>query len=58
MVLARLGVARPTAALAGMAVIAGLRLAAIWWGLTLPVFEVRTSELPIPPRAGKEGPPA
>ena len=58
MVLARLGVARSTAALAGMAVIAGLRLAAIWWGLTLPVFEVRTSELPIPPRAGKKGPPA
>ena len=50
LVLARLGLQRPTAALVGMAVVAGLRLAAIWWGLTLPVFEVRTSEMPIPPR--------
>jgi uncharacterized membrane protein YeiH len=50
-VLARLGLERSTAALAGMAVIAGLRLAAIWWGLELPVFEVRTAELPTPPRA-------
>jgi uncharacterized membrane protein YeiH len=48
--LARVGLQRPTAALAGMTLVAGLRLAAIWWGLTLPVFEVRTSELPIPPR--------
>jgi uncharacterized membrane protein YeiH len=45
--LARLGLARPTAALAGMVVVAGLRLAAIWWGLKLPVFEVRTSEHPV-----------
>jgi uncharacterized membrane protein YeiH len=50
-VLARLGLERSRAALAGMAVIAGLRLAAIWWGLKLPVFEVRTAELPTPPRA-------
>jgi uncharacterized membrane protein YeiH len=50
-VLARLGLERSTAALAGMAVVAALRLAAIWWGLKLPVFEVRTSELPVPPRA-------
>jgi uncharacterized membrane protein YeiH len=49
-VLARLGLENRTAALTGMAVVAGLRLAAIWWGLTLPVFEVRTAELPIPPR--------
>ena len=45
--LARLGLVRPSAALAGMAVVAGLRLAAIWWGLKLPVFEVRTSEHPV-----------
>jgi uncharacterized membrane protein YeiH len=60
-VLARLGLERPTAALAGMAVVAALRLAAIWWGLKLPVFEVRTAELPIPPRAERKsrapGPP-
>jgi uncharacterized membrane protein YeiH len=49
-VLARLGLENRTAALTGMAVVAGLRLAAIWWGLTLPVFEVRTAELPVPPR--------
>lgn len=35
-----LGVARQTAALTGMALIAALRLAAIRWGLTLPVFQV------------------
>jgi uncharacterized membrane protein YeiH len=52
-VLARLGLDRPTASLIGMVVVAALRLAAIWWGLTLPVFEVRTSELPIPSRAEK-----
>ena len=34
------GVARQTASLTGMAVIAALRLAAIRWELTLPVFEV------------------
>lgn len=50
-VLARLGFRQQTAALMGMVVVAGLRLAAIWWGLKLPVFEVRTAETPI------EGPP-
>jgi uncharacterized membrane protein YeiH len=54
MVLARLGLERRTAALAGMIVVAGLRLAAISWGLRLPVFEVRTDELPIPRRAESE----
>ena len=48
-ILARVGLERSVAALAGMAAIAALRLAAIWWGLKLPVFEVRTAELPIPP---------
>ena len=58
-VLARLGLERSTASLIGMAVVAALRLAAIWWGLTVPVFEVRTSEMPIPPRAerGRNEPP-
>ena len=32
------GVGRPGAALVGMAVVLGLRLAAIFWGITLPVF--------------------
>jgi uncharacterized membrane protein YeiH len=63
LVLARLGLERSTAALVGMAVIAALRLAAIWWGLKLPVFEVRTAELPIPPgpqknSSGAEPPPS
>jgi uncharacterized membrane protein YeiH len=39
-----LGIARQTAALIGMAVIAALRLAAIRWELTLPIFEVRDVE--------------
>jgi uncharacterized membrane protein YeiH len=39
-----LGVARQTAALVGMAVIAALRLAAIRWELKLPIFEVRDVE--------------
>jgi uncharacterized membrane protein YeiH len=34
------GVARQTAALTGTALIAALRLAAIRWGLTLPVFDI------------------
>ena len=42
-VLARLGVPTRTAVLAGMAVVAALRLAAIRWELTLPVFELRES---------------
>lgn len=38
-----LGVARQTAALTGMVLIATLRLAAIRWGLKLPVFQVEES---------------
>lgn len=34
------GVARSVATVAGMVVIAGVRLAAIWWRLQLPVFSV------------------
>lgn len=46
-VLTRLGVPQQSAALAGMATVAGLRLAAIWWELKLPIFEVHTAETPI-----------
>lgn len=56
LVLARLGFERSVAAPAGMAAVAGLRLAAIWWGLKLPVFEVRTAESPIPPRTERNSP--
>ena len=35
------GLGDPTAALLGMAVIAGLRIAAIAWGWTLPVFSLK-----------------
>jgi uncharacterized membrane protein YeiH len=54
-VLARVGVSRWSAALAGMAVVAALRLAAIGFGLQLPVFEMddagtdRPGEPPRPP---------
>jgi uncharacterized membrane protein YeiH len=37
--LARLGVPAPVASISGMVVIAAVRLVAIRWGLTLPVFE-------------------
>ena len=55
-VLTRVGLREPIAALAGMVVVVALRLAAIWWGLKLPVFEVRTAELPIPRWPGEEPP--
>ena len=38
------GMDRTLAALAGMTVVAGLRLAAIFWGLRLPVFDVSNRE--------------
>ena len=56
MLLVRLGIERDASSLAGMAVVAVLRIAAIWWGLKLPVFEVRTAELPVPPGARREPP--
>lgn len=37
-ILVRLGMESRAASFAGMAVVAGLRLAAIWWGWSLPVF--------------------
>lgn len=39
-ILDALGVPRATAALIGMAVVAVVRLAAMWWGLKLPVFRL------------------
>ena len=39
-VLGSLGVGRTPATLAGMAIVAGVRLAAIWWRLQLPVFRL------------------
>ena len=41
LVLEAVGIPRQAAALIGMAAIAGLRLAAILWGLHLPVLPVR-----------------
>jgi uncharacterized membrane protein YeiH len=56
LVLVRLGVARSVASPAGMACVAALRLAAIWWGLRLPVFEVHTGEHAAVPREPGEPP--
>lgn len=39
------GSPRTTAAIAGMVVCAGLRCAAIWWGLRLPVFQLGDDQL-------------
>jgi uncharacterized membrane protein YeiH len=46
MILARVGFERRTAAMIGMAVVAVVRLSAIWWELQLPAFEIQTAELP------------
>jgi uncharacterized membrane protein YeiH len=35
-----MGAARPVSTIAGMAIVAGLRLAAIWWRLQLPEFRL------------------
>ena len=43
-VLESVGMERQTASLVGMAVIAAIRLAAIRWEVTLPVFEVNDGE--------------
>jgi hypothetical protein len=40
------GIDRGIAALAGMASIAGLRLAAIYFGLSLPVFSLQERDRP------------
>ena len=46
--LVRFGVERSIATFAGMGCVAALRLAAIWWELKLPTFEVDTDEMPVP----------
>lgn len=48
--LERAGASQHTATLIGMAVVAGLRFASIWWGLQLPVFHLRgyTAEHKLP----------
>jgi uncharacterized membrane protein YeiH len=38
------GAARTGATIAGMMVVAGVRLASIWWGLELPVFQIDERE--------------
>ena len=45
--LVRVGVDREIASYSGMACVAVVRLAAIWWELRLPVFEVHTDEQPV-----------
>jgi uncharacterized membrane protein YeiH len=42
--LERAGVARDVAAIAGMVVVAALRLAALRWGITVPAFELTTTD--------------
>jgi uncharacterized membrane protein YeiH len=46
MVLAGLGVTRSTASLAGMVVVAAVRLASIAFGLQLPVFALEGDGVP------------
>lgn len=46
-ILTRLGLAEPVTALVGMLVVVAVRLAAISWGLQLPIFEVQTGEKPV-----------
>ena len=46
--LVALGVGSPVATLAGMTCVAGVRLAAIWWELKLPAFEVHTADHQMP----------
>lgn len=49
MVMVRMGSAFLPATLAGAACVFAVRVAAIWWGLKLPRFEVRTDEHPVHP---------
>lgn len=50
LLLARVGVDRQVATFSGMACVAVVRLAAIWWELKLPAFEVHTDEMPVQSR--------
>ena len=51
MILEFLGTGRTIATLTGMVCVAAVRLAAIWWELELPAFELDTGELPVRPTA-------
>ena len=51
LLLESIGVSRPVATITGMACVVVLRLAAIWWELKLPAFEVKTAEHPASPTA-------
>lgn len=46
LLLQHLDVPRPYASLGGMLVVVGLRLAAIWWNLSLPVFDLERHRKP------------
>lgn len=50
-VLLAAGATRQAATLAGMAVVAAVRLSSIWWGLKLPVFELHQSREHETPRS-------
>jgi uncharacterized membrane protein YeiH len=51
------GAARPAATFIGMAVVASVRFAAIWWGLQLPVFQLEdTGEHASSPDANQSRP--
>lgn len=44
LIVTRMGAPSPSATLSGMAVVVAVRLAAIWWRLTLPEFVLETAE--------------
>ena len=56
-ILVAAGVARPVATLAGMTVVAGLRIVSIRWRLGLPVYQLTTDEHPRPQTGPRGSPP-
>ena len=52
-----LGVGRNAATVVGMAIVAGVRLAAIWWRLQLPEFRLHATD-EHPARPSRDAPPA
>src|SRR5688572_22352510 len=56
-ILGAAGVARPVATLAGMTVVAGLRMVSIRWRLGLPVYQLTTDEHPRPQTGPRGSPP-
>ncbi|HJU90281.1 MAG TPA: trimeric intracellular cation channel family protein [Gemmatimonadaceae bacterium] len=53
-ILTRLGLAEPVTAVVGMLVVVAVRLAAISWGLQLPIFEVQTGEKPVSEKSSEK----